>query len=248
MRHRLLDYTISMKGIIIVNKPKGLTSMDVIRVIRRLTGEKRVGHSGTLDPMATGVLPVFIGREMTRQISKYMEGKKGYLAEMTLGVETDTGDAEGKILNTKFETLNKSKFSKLKIQNQLQTILNEFVGEIEQVPPMYSAIHHEGKRLYELAREGKEVERKPRKVTIYEIKFINYKEEEYPKVTFECLCSKGTYIRSLAVDLGQRLGCGAHLSALTRIYSEPFSLKETHSLEEIEDCFLKNQENRLFIL
>lgn len=217
----------SLDGIIIINKPQGITSFDVIRKLRKILKVKKMGHTGTLDPIATGVLPIFIGKA-TKDITRFLEGNKGYVAEMTLGIKTDTLDREGKIIEQKSPATPD-------LKQQLEQILSKYLGEIEQLPPMFSAVHHKGKRLYELARAGKTVERKPRKITIYSIKVIEITEEEYPKVKLEVLCSKGTYIRQLIADLGDDLGCGAHMSALTRTISVPFHIAQAFTLKAVED-------------
>jgi tRNA pseudouridine55 synthase len=212
-----------MDGIIIVNKPQAWTSFDVVAKIRNLSGAKKVGHSGTLDPMATGVLPVFLGKA-TKSIQYFMGGDKGYIAEMTLGVKTDTLDAEGKvtqILNADFRISN------------IEDILKKFIGEIEQIPPMHSAIKVKGKRLYKLARKGIVVKREPRLVTIHKMKLINFEAGNNAKVTLEIMCSKGTYIRQLVSDIGDDLGCGAHLSKLMRTYARPFHITQALNMDTI---------------
>jgi len=237
-----------MDGIILVNKPQGWTSFDVCNKIRHLTGVKKVGHSGTLDPMATGVLPVFLGKA-TKSIQYFMSGDKGYAGEMVLGVRTDTGDATGKTLNPKSEIL-----SNLKIQiSQIQNIFKKYIGEIEQVPPMYSAVKINGQRLYRLARKGIEVKREPRKIRIYELRFLEPENEllgsknqrnrpdrigiqsQVSLIRFYVLCSKGTYVRQLVMDIGDDLGCGAHLSALERVYSHPFHISQALDIVTIEN-------------
>ncbi|MFA6549114.1 MAG: tRNA pseudouridine(55) synthase TruB [Candidatus Margulisiibacteriota bacterium] len=238
-----------MDGVIIVNKPQGWTSFDVVAKIRNLSKVKKVGHSGTLDPMATGVLPVFLGRA-TKSIQYFLDGDKGYTAELTLGVKTETGDATGKILTPALlsicdgegnETVNKDcdpsprsgegcRVERGGMRIEIEKILHKYTGEIEQVPPMYSAVKVDGQRLYKLARQGIEVERKPRKITIHSIKLIKY---AYPLVEIEVLCSKGTYIRQLAVDIGDDLGCGAHLSKLERTYAHPFRISQALSMDTI---------------
>ncbi|MFA5114202.1 MAG: tRNA pseudouridine(55) synthase TruB [Candidatus Margulisiibacteriota bacterium] len=216
-----------MNGIIIVNKPQGWTSFDVVAKIRNLTRVKKVGHSGTLDPMATGVLPVFLGKA-TKSIQYFMTGDKGYEGEMTLGVRTDTGDAEGKILNPKSETLNKSEIRISK--EEIEKAFAKFTGEIEQVPPMHSAVKVNGTRLYELARQGIEIKRQARKVTIYDLRLTDRQEN---RLAFSAICSKGTYIRQLAVDIGDELGCGAHLSKLSRFYAHPFHISQALDMDII---------------
>ena len=217
-----------MEGIIIVNKPQDWTSFDVVAKIRNLTGIKKVGHSGTLDPMATGVLPVFIGRSATKMIDQFIGGDKGYLAEMTLGVKTDTLDATGKVL----EMSN----AQCPISNDgIVTILNNYKGEIEQIPPMFSAKQINGQRLYKLARKGIEVERKPCKIKIYELRLtpIVSPLATGSRITLDILCSKGTYIRQLVSDIGDDLGCGAHLSKLERTYAQPFHISQAINMETI---------------
>jgi tRNA pseudouridine55 synthase len=216
-----------MDGIIIVNKPKGWTSFDVVARIRSVTGSRRVGHSGTLDPMATGVLPIFLGKA-TKSIQYFLNGDKGYNGDMVLGVRTDTGDAEGQIQTTNDKLQNKSQLSISK--SQIEDIMKNYTGEIQQVPPMYSAIKVKGKKLYELARQGIEVKREPRKLTIYELRITNY---ESPRVSFSTICSKGTYIRQLVMDIGDDLGCGAHLTRLERFYAHPFHLSQALDLGTI---------------
>jgi tRNA pseudouridine55 synthase len=212
-----------MDGIIIVNKPQGWTSFDVCAKIRNLSQTKKVGHSGTLDPNATGVLPVFIGKA-TKSIQHFMSGDKGYIAEMTLGVRTDTLDADGKVIET----------SKVQCpMSDIETALKKYVREIFQTPPMYSAVKVMGKRLYKLARKGITVKREPRKITIHSIKLINYEAGEHPKVTIEVMCSKGTYIRQLVSDVGDDCGCGAHLSKLMRTYAQPFHITQAINMDTI---------------
>ncbi|MEA3493420.1 MAG: tRNA pseudouridine(55) synthase TruB [Candidatus Margulisiibacteriota bacterium] len=216
-----------MDGIIIVNKPQGWTSFDVCAKIRNLSRTKKVGHSGTLDPNATGVLPIFIGKA-TKSIQHFMSGDKGYLAEMTLGIRTDTLDSDGQIIsNDKCQITNKSSIK------EIEEIIKKYKGEILQTPPMYSAVKVKGKRLYKLAREGIEVKREPRKVTVHSIKLINFEAGEHPKVTIEVMCTKGTYIRQLASDIGDDLGCGAHLSKLMRTYARPFHITQAVNMDTI---------------
>ncbi|MBN2057304.1 MAG: tRNA pseudouridine(55) synthase TruB [Candidatus Saganbacteria bacterium] len=218
-----------MEGLIIVNKPKDWTSFDVVAKLRRLTSIKKIGHSGTLDPMATGVLPVFIGRQATRYIEHFMSGDKGYIAEITLGIRTDTGDATGKPQTSDVRLLDVSQVS---IHN-IEKVLKKYLGEIEQVPPMYSAVKVNGQRLYKLARQGKTVERKPRKVKIHKIDILNFENTEEVKLTIEVSCSKGTYIRQLAMDIGDDLGCGGHLSKLMRTYAHPFHVTQSINMDTI---------------
>lgn len=211
-----------MDGIIIVNKPQGWTSFDVCAKIRNLSQTKKVGHSGTLDPMATGVLPVFLG-SATKSIQYFMSGDKGYLAEMTLGVRTDTLDAEGKILMSNAEC-------RMPNEGEIKEILKKYLGKQKQKPPMYSAKKINGQPLYKLARKGIEIERPDKDIEIYSLELVNI---DGAKVTFNVKCSKGTYVRQLASDMGDDLGCGAHLSKLVRTFAQPFLLSQALTMETI---------------
>ena len=209
-----------MNGIIIVDKPQGKTSHDIVYAIRRLTGIKKVGHTGTLDPMATGVLPICIG-SATKVADMLTLSDKAYTAEFVLGKTTDTLDAEGEFLTE----------SKVNVtEDEIRAAIMSFVGEIEQIPPMYSAIKQNGKKLYELARQGIEVERKPRKVTINSIDILKIKGAA---VTIDVSCSKGTYIRTLCADIGEKLGVGAYMTKLRRTKTGMFDISESHTLEEL---------------
>lgn len=209
-----------MDGILVVNKPLGWTSHDVVAHVRRLAHEKRVGHAGTLDPMATGVLLVCLGRA-TRVTEYLMASDKTYRAIVRLGVETDTHDAAGQVLAAHPVDADES---------DVRRVLAGFVGEIDQVPPMYSALKREGKPLYKLARKGLAVERAPRRVVIHE---ITLRAWQPPDLTLDVRCSPGTYIRSLAHDVGAALGCGAHLSQLTRLASGSFTLDDAVALQDL---------------
>jgi len=214
-----------ISGILNIDKPQGWTSHDVVARVRHLSGQKQVGHAGTLDPLATGVLLVCLG-QATRVSEYLMRGRKVYRAAVHLGLSTDTYDAGGRVTATAPQvnvTL-----------SQLEEALAAFVGRIEQTPPMYSALKYRGAPLYRLARQGKTVERKPRPVEIYDLKLLDWSS---PVLTIEVTCSPGTYIRSLAHDLGQRLGCGAHLSSLVRLASGHFTLDEAISLETLSEAF-----------
>lgn len=198
-------------GFLVVDKPAGITSHDVVDAARRWLGTRRVGHLGTLDPAATGVLPLAV-REATK-LAPFLEGGlKSYAGTIRLGSETDTLDAEG--------TVTRRHEGALPEERAVREALATFVGEIEQVPPMYSAVKKEGVPLHKLAREGIEVEREPKRVTIHRLELIKYAP---PDVEVEVDCSAGTYVRALAADLGSRLGCGAHLSGLRRTRSGPFT-------------------------
>ena len=192
-----------MNGIIVIDKPAGWTSHDVVAKLRRIMGERRIGHGGTLDPMATGVLPIFVGRA-TRAVEFMENADKEYVAGIKFGITTDTQDITGNIMSTNERTVTRDRLSE---------ILPRFTGEQEQVPPMYSALKHNGKKLYELARKGVEVERKARKITISDLEIVDFGENE---AILRVVCSKGTYIRTLCHDIGQALDCGAVMSSLRR--------------------------------
>lgn len=211
-----------MDGILNINKPRGITSFGVVAQVRRLTREKRVGHAGTLDPEATGVLPVCLGKG-TRIVEFLVDTTKAYRAQIELGVATDTGDATGRITRQE----DPSQVS----QERLESELTSFCGIIEQIPPMYSAVKYQGRRLYQLARAGIEIERKSRPVMVYSLKLTDWQS---PVATVEVVCGKGTYIRSLAQDLGQALGCGATLKNLSRLRCGLFDIKEAVSLDQLE--------------
>ena len=210
-------------GIIIIDKDPGWTSMDVCAKLRGVFHEKRVGHAGTLDPMATGVLPVFVGRA-TRAVQFAETGEKEYVAALRLGLVTNTQDIWGEVLEEKPVPAD--------AKERLQALLPQFTGEIEQLPPMYSAIKVNGKKLYELARKGIEVERKPRPVTIHALELL---DEPAPEGDYRLRvrCSKGTYIRTLCHDLGQALGCGGCMAALERSEACGFSIGEALALEDV---------------
>lgn len=217
-----------MEGVINLLKTPGMTSHDCVSALRRLLGEKRVGHTGTLDPMACGVLPICIGKA-TRLAEYTLEHEKAYRAEMLLGLTSDTQDLTGEILT-------RNPVSGITEEKLLQAF-EKFMGPVEQVTPAYSAAKHHGKKLYQLAREGAPVPRKIRSVFIHKISLFRvYPLEEYPRVIFDVVCSKGTYIRTLCSDLGKVLGPGAVMSFLVRTASGPFSLENTISLEEIDEC------------
>jgi len=214
-----------MDGILNINKPLGKTSFSIVAAVRKLTGERRVGHAGTLDPAATGVLPVCLGQG-TRVVEYLMDTTKTYQAQIELGVTTDTQDASGRIIQ-------KGDASGIS-REQLETALGTFRGLIEQTPPMYSAVKYQGKPLYKWARAGITVERKSRPTTIHHLEL---KEWQSPVVTIEIVCGKGTYIRTLAHDLGQVLGCGATLKNLVRLRCGIFDIKDAVSIPQLEDAF-----------
>ncbi|MBA2369320.1 MAG: tRNA pseudouridine(55) synthase TruB [Candidatus Protochlamydia sp.] len=203
----------STQGILLVDKPSGKTSFDLVRILRRRLGVKKIGHAGTLDPFATGVMVMLIGREYTRLSNQFLLCDKEYDAQIKLGISTDTYDCEGQVL---------SQSELIPDLSEIEKTIAAFQGEIEQVPPMYSAKKIDGKKLYELARKGIEVERSAVKVTLH----IELTAYAYPYIEIKVACSKGTYIRSLAHDIGLLLGCGAHLSRLIRTRSGKFLLKD----------------------
>lgn len=212
-----------MDGVLVIDKPKGPTSFDVVRQVRGLLKVKKVGHTGTLDPMATGVLPLCLG-EATKVAGFITEGDKAYDAVVRLGVETDTQDAEGKVVaEAPVPPLSAA---------LLEEVLARFRGTFEQVPPMYSAVKVGGKRLYELARAGEEVERASRQVTVYELVLRDFNAHQ---LHLSVRCSKGFFVRTLAQDIGRALGCGAHLEMLRRTMSGPFSLAQALPLSELPE-------------
>lgn len=209
-------------GIIIIDKPAGWTSMDVCAKLRGILKTRKIGHAGTLDPMATGVLPVFVG-QATRAVSFAESGSKEYVATLHLGQVTNTQDTTG-------ETLEEQPVSVT--MDELRAVLPQFTGDIEQIPPMFSAIKIGGQKLYDLARQGKTVERKPRQVTIFELAVT---EQLSPAdFTLRILCSKGTYVRTLCHDIGQALGCGGCMASLRRTMAAGFTLEESYTLEDVQ--------------
>lgn len=212
-----------MNGIILVDKPQDWTSHDVVGKLRGLLHERRVGHSGTLDPMATGLLVVFVGRA-TRAVEFAEADSKRYIAGLRLGTVTDTQDTSGTVLQS----------SEAKVSaDELEAALAHFRGDIEQLPPMYSAVKIGGRKLYELARRGESVERKARKICIHSLEIIGSENGDY---ILDVSCSKGTYIRTLCNDIGEALGCGACMSSLRRVQAGNFSLAQAHSIEEISEA------------
>ncbi|MDD5439666.1 MAG: tRNA pseudouridine(55) synthase TruB [Candidatus Omnitrophica bacterium] len=207
-------------GILLVDKPKGVTSHDVVDAIRRKFGFKKVGHAGTLDPLATGLLVILIGAA-TKLSDQFLNHDKAYEAHVRLGVITDTGDADGTVLEEMPCTV---------LPEDVRRVMAAFTGEIEQVPPMFSAKKYQGKKLYQYARRGVTVERKPAKVCIRAIEIVSI---ALPEVRFTVACSKGTYIRQLSVDIGRSLGCGGHLMALRRTRSGDLDVKNAFTLDAI---------------
>ncbi len=238
-----------ISGFLLVNKDSGISSSRVVQILKKKFNLAKVGHLGTLDPMATGLLIIAINRA-TKFASLLLESEKSYRAEVTLGIQTDTDDVEGEV--TSFKDVNIK-------QSEAEETLLTFLGESDQLPPNYSALKHKGKPLYKYARGGIMVEKAPRKIIIKNIQNI---EIELPKVSFDIKCSKGTYIRSIARDLGLRLGCGAHLSKLIRTGQEKFTISEACLLDDInldqlitlEDAFedldfikLNERDSKVFI-
>ena len=210
-----------MNGVIIIDKPQGKTSHDIVGIMRKKFGTRRVGHTGTLDPMATGVLPICIGNA-TRASDMLTESDKKYRAQLLLGKRTDTLDIEGDVLEERAVNVT---------EQEIRDVIDTFIGEIDQIPPMYSAIKKDGKKLYELARQGIEIEREPRRINIYSIDIIDI---NIPYITVDVHCSKGTYIRSLCDDIGTKLGTGAVMTKLRRTYTAGFSIDDAYTIEQLD--------------
>ena len=224
-----------LNGVINVYKEKGYTSHDVVAIVRKTLNIKKVGQTGTLDPDAEGVLPVCIG-QATKLADYIMAERKSYTAEITFGAETTTQDASGDIIKEYEYTFD---------ENRLREVIDTFKGEQTQVPPMYSAIKINGKKLYEIAREGKEIERKARKITVYDIRIAEINPPN--KAIIEIDCSKGTYIRSLCSDIGNKLGWGAFMSSLTRTASGKFKLNEAVKLDELKNAAERGEAEKFII-
>jgi tRNA pseudouridine55 synthase len=224
-----------IQGILLLDKPSGCSSQQAVSQIKRLLNTKKAGHTGTLDPLATGLLPICIG-EATKFAKFLFSADKHYRVEVQLGICTDTGDKEGKVISKRsVPPINK---------NLLLNILAQFQGEINQIPPMFSAIKYKGKPLYEWARQGKEIERLPRPVTIYALQLLDYNMEQ---LTLEVRCSKGTYVRSLVIDIGDQLGCGAHITALRRLSVGNYHIHDSTTLEAIEAYPSMEARNQLIL-
>ena len=225
-----------VSGILLLDKPSGITSNDALQQVKRLYFAKKAGHTGSLDPLASGVLPICMG-EATKVSAFLLDADKRYQVRCQLGVRTATADAEGEVLETRPVGVYK--------REQLETVLEEFRGSIEQIPPMYSALKHQGQRLYKLARQGVEVEREPRPVEIYELTVAGQGEDW---LDINVHCSKGTYVRTLAEDIGDRLGCGAHVSALRRTAVGPYGdtmLVGLETLRELKDKDMSSMDTLL---
>lgn len=225
-----------LNGILCVNKPQGFTSFDVVAKLRGILKTRRIGHAGTLDPMATGVLPVFVGTA-TKACDIMPDSRKAYRASFRLGEQTDTQDSTGTILKTSEVSCT---------AEDINRIIPEFTGDILQIPPMYSAVSVNGKRLYELARQGIEVEREPRQITVSSLVLEEYSEETGEGV-FTVECSKGTYIRTIIHDIGNALGCGGVMTGLVRTVSNGFLLEDSVTLEEIQKLADEGKADTLFL-
>ena len=217
-----------MEGVIVVNKPLGITSHDVVGFIRRKFKIRRVGHAGTLDPLATGVLVMLLGKS-TKLFDRFVAFDKSYRATLRLGTKTSTADIMGHVIEEKpFSGITRSR---------VEEVFRGFVGDIEQKPPMVSAVKHQGQRLYKIAREGKSVERTARKVRVDEVRLLSF---ALPEVEFFMACSKGTYVRQLAEDVGDVLGCGACISQIERTKVGPFDIKDAVKLEDLHEGHVRS--------
>jgi len=211
-----------VNGILVIDKPQGVTSNGILQQVKRLYGAAKAGHTGALDPLATGVLPLCFG-EATKFSQMMLDSDKAYITTARLGIRTETGDSEGAVVEEKpVPALTEA---------QVEAVLEEFRGNIQQVPSMYSALKHQGKPLYEYAREGIEIDRPARPVTIYELKLLAVREQE---LDLAVTCTKGTYIRSLVEDIGEALGCGAHVCALRRTLASGYTLANVHVVKDLE--------------
>ena len=223
-----------MNGIILIDKPQGWTSHDVVGKLRGILHERRIGHSGTLDPLATGLLVVFIGRA-TRAVEFAEADRKEYIARLRLGMSTDTQDITGRII---------SKETDIPDEPEVRIAIERFRGELEQIPPMYSAVKIGGKKLYELARKGESIERKPRHITIFGLEITGRSDNDY---ILDVVCSKGTYIRTLCHDIGAALGCGGCMSSLRRTKSGVFSVDNAYTIAEIQEAADRGEEEKLLL-
>ena len=211
-----------MNGVINFFKPRGMTSHDAVNLLRRTLKTKKIGHTGTLDPNASGVLPLCIGKG-TRIAEYLLDSDKEYIGELTLGYRTDTQDGDGKVISSS---------NKLVTENEIVSAMSKYIGDISQLPPMYSALKYKGKKLYELAREGKTVERTPRNIKIYNQKILSI--EDCKKIIFHTSCSRGTYIRTLCDDIGMDLGTYGYMSYLLRVAAGNFRIEDSYSIEYIQ--------------
>lgn len=223
-----------MNGIILIDKPQGWTSHDVVGKLRGILHERRIGHSGTLDPLATGLLVVFVGRA-TRAVEFAEADRKEYIAGLRLGMSTDTQDITGKVI---------SKAADIPDEPEVRKAIERFKGELEQIPPMYSAVKIGGKKLYELARKGESIERKPRHITVFGLEITGRSDNDY---TLDVVCSKGTYIRTLCHDIGAALGCGGCMSSLRRTKSGVFSIENAYTIDEVRDAAGRGEIDKLLL-
>ncbi len=224
MEEQNFDLKNAISGVLVVDKPVGLTSHDVVQIVRKGTNIRRAGHTGTLDPRASGVLVILIGPAV--RLSEYVSASdKRYQAVVRLGVSTDTYDADGRVEHTAPVNVTETQF---------EVALKDFIGEIEQVPPPYSAVKVKGRKAYEMAREGEEVDLSPRKIKVYNLELLEWAP---PEAVIDVYCSSGTYVRSLAHDLGTKLGCGAHLVGLRRTKSGRFTLRDAVSMRKLKEHF-----------
>lgn len=224
----------NVSGVLLLDKPQGCSSNHILQKVKHLFGAAKAGHTGSLDPLATGMLPVCLG-EATKISAFLLDSDKRYHLQCQLGVSTTTGDAEGEVL----ETQDVSSIT----EQDVKAVLPEFIGKIEQIPPMYSALKHNGERLYKLARQGIEVERKARSVTIYDIEFISLRTDNQQRLILELevACSKGTYVRTLAEDIAKKLYCGAHITALRRLSVGPYD-GEMLTIEQLTELAAQGEE------
>ncbi len=225
-----------MDAVIILNKPKGISSFKAVDRVKKLIKAKKAGHAGTLDPSATGVLVVCLGKEC-KKAGLFMASEKEYEALMIFGITTDSGDSDGAVTQKNAVRVDRS---------ELEEVLKGFVGEIEQVPPMVSALHHKGQRLYDLARRGITVDRPARKISIHSIELLSFEDDgKNPRARIRVSCSKGTYIRTLCEDIGKKMGTGAYEAELTRTKSGSFCIEDSHTLEDIEALYNSGQLDKI---
>lgn len=223
-----------MNGIILIDKPQEWTSHDVVGKLRGILHERRIGHSGTLDPLATGLLVIFVGRA-TRAVEFAEADTKEYIAGLKLGISTDTQDITGRVISSDGEVPD---------EFQLRKALEKFKGELEQIPPMYSAIKVGGKKLYELARKGESIERRPRHITVFDLDIAGRADDDY---VLRVSCSKGTYVRTLCNDIGQALGCGGCMSRLRRTKAGVFSVEDAYTIAEVQEAADRGEAESLII-
>jgi len=229
-------------GVVLLDKPEGISSQTAVTIVKRCFGADKAGHTGTLDPMATGLLPVCLG-EATKYSQDLLDADKTYLATIKFGEKTTTGDAEGEVIETRQPSFNVT--DTVTLQNKLGEALEKFIGEIEQIPPMYSALKRDGKPLYEYARAGETLERTARQVTIYSLKWVSV---DWPVAVLEVSCSKGTYVRTLAEDIGEYLGVGAHLIGLRRQQVGHLTLSKGVTLDKVKEAANDAVEKELYLL